>query len=159
MPIGQGRNHAAAASDGQRMFVFGGRGLGSGAANVVANGFPDVQIYDPATDTWTTSLDPGSPLAPMPIGRGGTGKAVFYRGEFHVFGGETLTGPGAQPGNVYDRVDVYDPLTNTWRLEAPMPTPRHGIFPVLMHGKIYVAGGGTNAGSSSSSVLELYSRQ
>jgi N-acetylneuraminic acid mutarotase/glucose/arabinose dehydrogenase len=159
MPAGQGRNHAAAASDGQRMFIFGGRGLGSGAANVVADGFPDVQIYEAATDTWTTSLDPGSTLAPMPIGRGGTGKAVFCRGEFHVFGGETLTGPGAQPGNVYDRVDVYDPLTNTWRLEKPMPTPRHGICPVFMRGKIYVAGGGTNAGSSSSAVLEIYSRQ
>jgi glucose/arabinose dehydrogenase/N-acetylneuraminic acid mutarotase len=159
MPNQQGRNHAASGTDGSRFFILGGRGIGSGAGNTVANGFPDVQIYDPVADTWTTSLDPGSTLNPMPIGRGGTGKAVFYKGEFHVFGGETLNGPGAQPGNVYDRVDVYDPLANTWRLEAPMPTPRHGIFPVLWQGKILLPGGGVVAGFSSSDKSEIYDRQ
>jgi N-acetylneuraminic acid mutarotase len=159
MPSQQGRNHAAAGTDGSRFFIFGGRGIGSGPGNTVANGYPDVQIYDPATDTWTTSLDPGSTLTPMPIGRGGTGKAVFYKGELHVFGGETLNGPGAKPGNVYDRVDVYDPIANTWRLEAPMPTPRHGVFPVLSQGKILLPGGGVVAGFSSSDKNEIYDRQ
>jgi N-acetylneuraminic acid mutarotase len=159
MPFQKGRNHAATGTDGQTVYVFGGRGVGSGSNNVVANGFDHVQIYDPATNTWSASFDPGSTIPPLPIGRGGTGKAVFYKGEFYVIGGETLTGPGAQPGNVYNRVDVYDPVTKTWRLEAKLPTPRHGIFPVIYQGKIYVAGGGTNAGFSSSNVLEIYSRQ
>jgi len=158
MPAGQGRNHAAAGTDGSKLYVFGGRGLGSGPGNWVANGFADVQIYDPATDTWETSLDAGSTLAPMPIGRGGTGRAVFYQGEFYVMGGETLSGPGAEPGNVYSRVDVYDPATNTWRLEAPLPTARHGIYPVVERGRILVAGGGTNAGFSSSAAFEVFRR-
>ncbi len=159
MPAQQGRNHAAAGTDGARFWVFGGRGVGSGAGNWVANGFDDVQVYDPATDTWESSADPGSALAPLPIGRGGTGKAVLYRGELLVLGGETINGPGAAPGNVYCTVHAYDPVANAWRTERPVPTARHGIFPVVYEGKLYVAGGGVVAGFSASDAFEVFDRQ
>ena len=70
------------------------------------------------------------------------GKAVFYNGEIYVIGGETSTGSGATADKVYNRVDIYNVATNTWRLGAPMPTARHGIFPVLSGTSIFVAGGG-----------------
>ena len=155
-PMPQGRNHAAAATDGSKLYVFGGRGPGSGDDNVVANGFDTLQIYDPATNTWQSSDDAGSTLAPLPQARGGTGKAVYYNGEFYVMGGETINGAGATANNVYDRVDIYNPTTNTWRLGTSMPTARHGIFPVLIGQRIYVAGGGTKAGYSNSTILEIY---
>jgi len=155
----QGRNHAAAATDGVKLYVFGGRGPGSGDGNIVANGFDTVQIYDPATNTWQSSRDAGSTLAPLPQARGGMGKAVYLGGEFYVIGGETLTGAGATVNAVYDRVDIYNPRTNTWRLGTPMPTARHGIFPLHIAGGIYVAGGGTKAGSSSSALLEMYNAE
>jgi N-acetylneuraminic acid mutarotase len=155
-PMKQARNHAAAATDGAKLYVFGGRGPGSGDSNTVANGFDTVQIYDPATNTWVSSLDAGSTLAPLPQARGGMGKAVYYNGKFYVLGGETESGSGATANNVYNRVDIYDPATNTWRLGPPMPTARHGIFPLEIGGRIYVAGGGVQAGASSSSVLEIY---
>jgi N-acetylneuraminic acid mutarotase len=154
-PMPQGRNHAAAESDGTKMYVFGGRGPGSGDGNVVANGFDTVQIYDPTTDSWASSLDPGSPLEPLPQARGGMGTAVFANGEFWVMGGETLDGPGATADHVYDRVDVYDPTTNSWRAGPPVPTARHGIFPVLDGSRIHLAGGGVEAGASSSTVHEV----
>lgn len=154
-PMPQGRNHAAAESDGAKIFVFGGRGPGSGDGNVVANGFDTVQIYDPATDSWESSLDPGSTLEPLPQARGGMGTAVFANGEFWVMGGETLNGPGATAGHVYGRVDIYDPATNSWRAGPAMPTARHGIFPVLDGTQIHVAGGGVEAGDSSSTVHEV----
>jgi hypothetical protein len=53
-------------------------------------------------------------------------------------------------------VDIYNPLTNTWRLGPPMPTARHGIFPLYYAGRIYVAGGGIHSGGSQSTVLEIY---
>jgi hypothetical protein len=84
------------------------------------------------------------------------GKAVFYNGEFYVLGGETLDGSGATPANVYNRVDIYDPGSNTWRLGPVMATARHGIFPVLHAGRIYIAGGGVQAGGSQSATLEIY---
>jgi N-acetylneuraminic acid mutarotase len=155
-PMPQGRNHAASATDGRRLFIFGGRGPGSGDGNVVANGFNTVQIFDPATNSWESSLTPGSALAPVPQARGGMGKAVYVNGEFYVVGGETLTGPGATPLNVYDRVDIYNPLTNTWRVGTSMPTARHGIFPLAHASRVYVAGGGIQAGGSASAINEIY---
>lgn len=152
----QGRNHAAAATDGSKLYIFGGRGSGSGDANTVANGFDTVQIYNPATNTWSSSLDTDSTLAPLPQARGGMGKAVYFNGEFYVMGGETETGTGATINNVYSRVDIYNPQTNTWRFGTPMPTARHGIFPLLLAGRIHIAGGGIRAGNSSSSLLEIY---
>jgi N-acetylneuraminic acid mutarotase len=153
-PMPQGRNHAASATDGQKLYVFGGRGAGSGDSNVVANGFNTVQIYDPAANTWQSSANADSTIRPLPQARGGMGKAVFYRGEFYVVGGETASGAGATATGVYNRVDVYNPTTNTWRLDTPMPTARHGIFPVLHDNRILVAAGGVIAGASSSAILE-----
>jgi N-acetylneuraminic acid mutarotase len=154
-----GRNHAASATDGQKLYIFGGRGAGSGDSNVVAEGFNDVQIYDPATNTWQTSANSASGIPPLPQKRGGMGKAVYFGGEFYVIGGETTpSGTGQVSGNVYNRVDVYHPIAKSWRLDSVIPTARHGIFPVLLDGRIYVAGGGTQAGFSSSAVLQIFSR-
>jgi N-acetylneuraminic acid mutarotase len=154
-PMPLARNHAAAGTDGARLFVFGGRGPGSGDANMPANGFAEAQIYDPATDRWTASDGrPGSP-APLPQARGGMGKAAYSNGEFWVFGGETLDGAGAGPEGTYARVDVYDPRTDRWRAAPRMPTPRHGIFPLAADGRIYLLGGGVHSGQSASTVAEI----
>ncbi len=155
-PMPQGRNHAAAATDGTRLYVFGGRGPGSGDGNTVANGFNTVQIYNPATNSWQSSDSPGSTLQPLPIGRGGMGKAVYAEGRFYVIGGETASGADATTNKVYNRVDVYNPTTNSWSQLATMPTARHGIFPLLIGKRIYVAAGGVKAAYSSSTVLEVF---
>ncbi|MFN2316276.1 MAG: Kelch repeat-containing protein [Gemmatimonadales bacterium] len=154
-PMPRARNHAAAATDGRQLFVFGGRGPGSGDSNVVANGFDDVQVYDPATDTWVASGEGDEAPLPLPQARGGMGKAVYLNGEFYIFGGETLDGPGATPHNVYPRVDIYDPAANRWREGPPLPTARHGIFPVAWGPWIWVAGGGVQAGASAAAVVEV----
>ena len=150
-----GRNHTAAGTDGKKFYIFGGRTGG----NVPSVGFNDVQIYDPVSNTWQWSGDVGSTLAPLPQPRGGMGKAVLYGNEFYVMGGETTNaGTGQVAGNVYNRVDVYNPTTNTWRLETLMPTARHGISPFVADGKIFVPGGGTQSGHSNSSVFEIFAR-
>jgi N-acetylneuraminic acid mutarotase len=151
-PMPQGRNHAAAATDGGRFWVFGGRGGG----NTLANGSDSVQVYNPTNNTWLSSTIPGSLLAPLPQMRGGMGKAVFFNGEFFVLGGETSTGAGATAQRVYNRVDIYRPVSNSWRLGAPMLTARHGIYPVLDGQRVYVVGGGVAAGASSSPLFEIY---
>jgi glucose/arabinose dehydrogenase len=154
-PLPVGRSHAAAGSDGERFYVIGGRIGGT----QVTDGFADVQVFDPATGTWGWSGDGVSGLAPLPQARSGMGKAVWFQEELYVFGGETLTGAGAVPGTgVYDRVDVYDPEENAWRLDAPMAYPRHGISPVRFGARIYVVGGGTVAGASASKHLDAFSR-
>jgi N-acetylneuraminic acid mutarotase len=151
-----GRNHAAGGTDGRRFWIFGGRGKGSGGGNEVANGFADVQFYDPATNTWTWSGAPSALLAPMPQARGGMGRAVHLDGEFYILGGETDSGAGATARRVYDRVDIYNPAANTWRRGNPMPAPRHGIAPVAAAGRILVAGGGDRAGLAFSNTFDYY---
>jgi N-acetylneuraminic acid mutarotase len=153
-PMPRPRNHAASGTDGRRFYVFGGRGPGSGDANVVANGYDDVQVYDPATNHWTVSDgSPGSP-APMPQARGGMGKAVWFDGEFWVIGGETESGTGATGTRTYARVDIYDPGANRWRAGPTLQVARHGVFPVTYEGRIIVAGGGTHSGGSVSRTVE-----
>ena len=60
---------------------------------------------------------------------------------------------------MYDRVDVYRPATNTWRLDKKMPHPRHGIFPVLYQSRMLLPGGGVKAGSSASNLFDAFTRQ
>ena len=147
-------NHAASATDGQFLYVFGGRG----GNNNTSNGFDSVQIFDPLTNTWRTSDTAGSGIAPLPQARGGMGKAVFANGEFYVMGGETKNGPGANEHHTYNRVDIYNPTTNTWRRGPDMITARHGIFPLLDGDRIYVAAGGPRsmqAGFNVSNVMEI----
>ena len=158
MPTGKGRNHAAAGTDGARFWIFGGRGEGSGPGNWVTNGFADVQVYDPLSDSWDASYLPGSALLPLPQERGGTGKAVYSQGEFYIFGGETASAPGATPDGVFARVDVYDPLAHSWRAEKPLPTPRQGMHPLLFASRIWTVGGGVAAGYSQSSAVEIFRR-
>jgi N-acetylneuraminic acid mutarotase len=153
-PMPAGRSHAASATDGRRLFIFGGRTGG----NTPDVGFNTVEIYDPTTNTWQTSDDQASGLPPLPQARGGMGKAAFLGGEFYIIGGETTTGSGAVAGNVYNRVDVYDPVAKTWRLETSLPTARHGLYPVVFNGQIWTPGGGTAAGFSQSTVNEIFGR-
>ncbi|MFT5049081.1 MAG: N-acetylneuraminic acid mutarotase/glucose/arabinose dehydrogenase [Chlamydiales bacterium] len=151
MPTGV--NHAAASSDGEKFWVFGGRG----GPNSPQPGFPVVQTFDPGAGTWDSSDFAMSDLVAMPSGRGGTGSAVFIRGEFYIFGGETNDAgdPEATPLRVFPDVFVYDPLDNGWRQSRDMITPRHGMYPVKFGGRIFVAGGGTNYGFSQSAVFEV----
>ncbi len=137
-------NHAASGTDGEKLYVFGGRG----GPNVPQAGFDTVQIYDPVANTWETST--AGQAAPMPMGRGGTGRAVYFRGEFFIMGGEDTM-------QAFDDVQVYSPLTDTWRAGKPMPTPRHGIYPTLFESRIHVLGGGLVSGFGFSAVSEIYS--
>ena len=157
MPDATKVNHAAAATDGSKLWIFGGRG----GANVPQPGYDVVQVYDPVTDTWETSNDVGTALMPLPDGRGGTGRSVFYEGEFYVFGGETSNSdpnPLATPDKVFPQVYAYNATTNTWRDENDMVTPRHGIYPVAYFGRILIAAGGTDNGFSQSDILEIWQK-
>lgn len=82
-------------------------------------GSTDLDVYDPATNTWQT-------LAPLPTGGVATGA---------VLGGRlwVLVSVGGQP-----RSYVYDRATNTWKTRAP-PTEGHdAVVPVTLDGQRYL---------------------
>ncbi|MEQ1601434.1 MAG: DNRLRE domain-containing protein [Methylophilaceae bacterium] len=63
---------------------------------------------------------------------------------------------GYHPVNGYfNKVEEYDPATNTWATKANMPTARSDAATAVVNGKIYVFGG-TKDGASSLNVNEVY---
>ncbi|MEM4284536.1 MAG: kelch repeat-containing protein [Candidatus Caldarchaeum sp.] len=137
-PMPTARDHIAAGAYQTRIFVVGGRPPFIGGLNLL-------EAFDLATQRWQT-------LAPMPTGRSGIAAAVV-RGCFYVFGGEGNT---QSVTGVYAQNEVYDPRTNSWESQPPMPTPRHGIAAAVWNERIHIPGGGTMQGFSISSVHEVY---
>jgi len=122
----------------------------------VALGFADIQVYNPQTDTWEASFDVGSTLTPVPRSCGDGGRAVYLRGEFFLIGGSTTD--ASVPTGTESRVDVYHPVTNSWRSEAELSFPRFGHDPVLVDRQIWVIAGGEDVFFPAGSSLETFHR-
>jgi N-acetylneuraminic acid mutarotase len=91
-----------------------------------------VEVYDPATDTWTQASD-------MPGARNHHTASVVD-GKMYIFGG--CSGQ-SEPRRAFmlPVVDVYDPATDTWTTAADFPTPRWDLTAAVVDGKIYTIGG------------------
>ena len=80
---------------------------------VVATWEPSITAYDVAADQWSVK----SPL-PTQIARRG---CVAANGYADLIGGQDLSSPSLS-GGLSDRVDVYDPLVETWATATRLPT-------------------------------------
>lgn len=106
--------------------------LAGGGQNSLAVAIHDV--YDPATNTWDTTV------APLPEPREHVPGAVV-NGIFYVLSGRAGYAPGSTRN---PRVDAYDPATNTWTRKADIPTPRGGSGAAVVGNVIVVVGGEGN---------------
>jgi N-acetylneuraminic acid mutarotase len=137
---------AACVVDG-RIYVSGGAtkyGKLSGEWDCV----PTVEVYDPATDTWTQASD-------MPITRLWHTASVVD-GKMYIIGGGNpeLHQAGDE---LFPTIDVYDPGTDTWTTAADFPNPRSEHTAVVVDGKIYTIGGRhSGPGSSILPIVEEY---
>jgi N-acetylneuraminic acid mutarotase len=101
---------------------------GGGTSSAVVN---NNQIYNTVTNKWTTG-------AAMPTARFAAAGAVV-NGILYVIGGcdsGCATGVGAM-----SVVEAYNPASNAWTTEAPLPTATDSINAVVEKGIIYVVGG------------------
>ena len=75
-------------------------------------------------------------------------------GKIYAIGGRT--GLLSIPSSTVNVVDEYNPITDTWRSRAPMPTPRTELADAaaVVNGRIYVFGG--YDGNDTTSVVEEY---
>jgi N-acetylneuraminic acid mutarotase len=112
-----------------QVYVIGGSETGG---FVMPKPVSAVDVYDPATDTWTENV------TQMPTPRWSLSSNVID-GKIYVIGGFDDNQKGT---NI---VDVYDPLTNTWIQKANMPTARGMFSTRTVNGKIYAIGGGPSA--------------
>ena len=101
-----------------------------------SNNLADVQIYDPALDSWSLGT-------PMPAGRSEF-SAVFLNGKVYAIGG-VVSG-----GVTTNTVSIYDPVANSWTAGPPLPEARASMAVDVRQGKIYVVGGTNDRGSGTS---------
>jgi len=131
MPEPLARPATATGRDGN-IYLFGGVG-----ATAVSNA---TFIYHPRTNTWTEGAN-------MPTAREGAQAIALPNGRIVVIGGESrgmsggCTADLCQDGTVYSTVEEYAPASNTWRMLAPLMTPRYRFAAAFYRGRIYVLGG------------------
>lgn len=93
---------------------------------------PVLNIYNPATDSWTTGAAPTIDRAYPSIG--------VIGGLMYVVGG--CVGSDCRIG-VTNALEIYDPIANSWSSGASMTTARYGAAAGVIGGKLYVSGGTT----------------
>ena len=137
------RNHLGVDAIDGKLYVAGGRfGAGVGSEMTAA-----LEIFDPATGSWTAG-------ASLPAPRAGV-TAIAANGCLYLIGGE---GNDADPRGVFEEVEAYDPRADTWQRLTPMPTPTHGLTQAaLIDGRIHVPGGAiTRGGNTGSTLHQVY---
>jgi hypothetical protein len=142
MPIARGELAAAAApcpagQTGTCVYALGGDSV----SGIVAT----VESYNPATNAWSTDSSMptareflAAAAAPCPAGQ--TGTCVY------AMGGDL----GLSGGSPLPTVESYNPATNAWSTDAPMPTARTSLAaspafcPAGQTGTCVYAVGGSN---------------
>jgi N-acetylneuraminic acid mutarotase len=121
------RQLAMAAAINGKFYVVGGCVMSD--CRIGVQGARVLEIYDPASNTWTTG-------ASIPTGRYGAASGVI-NGKWIVTGGVTECPPCA-PTTV---TEIYDPASNTWSSGTPIPTSRELSSSAVVNGLLYVIGG------------------
>ena len=107
-----------------------------------------VEVYDPATDTWSKRAD-------MPTLRDGVGTGVV-RETIYAIGGSGWP-PDGQGGPALATIEAYHPKTNRWRKKPDMPNLRWVFSSVVVADKIYLIGGtDLQAGDRRPAPVEVY---
>jgi hypothetical protein len=121
------------------IYIIGGYSYGtpSGATNVN-------EVYDPATDTWTTKTA-------MPVSKYGVTR------ENPVINGIIYVTHGLNGGFHTDNY-AYDPATDTWEQKSSAVHPRDGVGCCVFNNKLYVVGGRDDyiSGGTGTNYVEEY---
>ena len=130
-PMPTKRTEVAAAALEGKIYVVGGFEKPSLSNMMNFSITPSVEMYDPATDRWTSKR-------PLPVGLHHIGIGVVG-GRLYIIGGYSKS--GLSVWNPVATVYAYDPATDSWTERAPMPTPRGALSVAEHEGKLYAIGG------------------
>jgi N-acetylneuraminic acid mutarotase len=139
------RDHFHAAVINGKLYAASGR-LSGGSGGVFAPVIPEVDVYDFATETWSTL--PSSQNIPTPRA---AAIVANFENKLIVAGGES----GASL-NAFDITEIYDPTTQSWSVGEPLNFRRHGTQGIASGAGIYVAGGSPKRGGGNQKNMEFY---
>ncbi|KAK0644154.1 hypothetical protein B0T16DRAFT_438335 [Cercophora newfieldiana] len=142
--IPEGRDHGGGGIVGTKFYQLGG------SLGAIENRKDTVFVLDleDLSKGWITAK------GKMPTPRRGFATGILGT-KIYTFGGEG--NPDKTYGGVFEEVEVYDTVTDTWASLAPMKIPRHGSAAVVIDGKIYIPGGGTAMGTPATAAFDVYS--
>ncbi|PQJ15198.1 hypothetical protein BST99_05160, partial [Aureicoccus marinus] len=133
------RDHFHAAVLDGKIYVAGGR-LSGGTGGVFEPLIAEVDVYDIATQTWSTlPQDLPTPRAAASVG--------VLNNEIYVLGGEIKS--DLQGNNIDDAVSTnesYNPLTGIWTSRADLLIERHGTQAIVSGNGIHLAAGSNRRG-------------
>jgi N-acetylneuraminic acid mutarotase len=113
--------------------VVDGKIYAIGGAGPVYQALRTVEVYDPATDTWTTKSE-------MLTARQGLSTSVV-NGKIYAIGGGASSSALYTSVEVFSTVEEYDPAIDTWTTKSEMPTARVCHHASVVDGRIYIIGG------------------
>ena len=126
------RSFFASAVVNGRLYVIGGQGMVDNGPSPPVGSFSSpeakshVEIYDPATNSWSTG-------APVPTALHAA-QACVVGGQIHLFGGTS--------GGPFERsILTYSPTSNSWSAKSPMPNLRVGFACTVVDDAVYLVGG------------------
>ena len=124
-PMLTARNHFGSAVLNGKIYAMGGAILQDENETALTT----MEIYDPATNTWSTGPSLPNPRALI------QSAVEVYHGKIYVAGGEYYwKGFTAE-------VTVFDPVANTWSLVTPLPSKRMaGILVTLNDQLVFTTG-------------------
>jgi N-acetylneuraminic acid mutarotase len=146
-PMPTARHHHTSTVVDGKLYLFGGRQLDNSTKSFIIT-LDKNEMYDSQENTWIT-------LEPMPSKRGGLAAANSSDGQIYVIGGELPPGSNETIRMFYNN-EKYDPKSNNWTSQPPMPTARHGLAAETIGDKIYVIAGGIKPGLSVSNLNEIF---
>ncbi|MDD5065729.1 MAG: kelch repeat-containing protein [bacterium] len=89
-----------------------------------------VEEYNPDTDTWTTKTPMSSVRCYL--------SCTVYKDKIYAVGGSLRYN---SYNEFSDKLEVYDPINNTWSYKASISSPRGELCCKTINNKIYVFGG------------------
>jgi N-acetylneuraminic acid mutarotase len=89
------------------------------------------EVYDPATDTWTTKTSMPTPKLGL--------QANVVNGKIYLIGGDIADNSGGF--DVISLNEVYDPATDSWTTKTPLPNTTSYYASTVVDDKVYIMGG------------------
>jgi N-acetylneuraminic acid mutarotase len=127
-PLPSPRNHLSGAVIDGKLYAIAGEQLEESSAINSS----ELDVYDPATDTWSRVADLPLPLSHVHQ------STLVVNNKIITLGGELVHNTSA------DQVLMYDPAKDLWSIIGYLPSPRRALMAGVLNGQIIATGGYLN---------------